>query len=90
MGDTKLSYAQSQGTNKHQHNGLGSELSDTGINSVSIYSGITRKTEKALSSQIYPQTAGRILVAENMSQGGPIHPYPVPLLPVLPGCGVIG
>lgn len=54
MGDTKLSYAQSQGTNKHQYNELGSELGDTRINSVSIYSGITRKTKQALSSQIYP------------------------------------
>jgi len=32
------------------------------------------------------QTAGRILVAENTTQGGLIHLYPVPLLPVLPGC----
>lgn len=51
MGDTKLSYAQSQGSNKYQYNGLGSELSDTRIISVSVYSGITRK---ALSSPVYP------------------------------------
>lgn len=49
MGVTKLSYAPSQGTNKHQYNELGSELSDNRLKSVSIYTGITRK---ALSSQI--------------------------------------